>query len=61
MKSSFHRQLRRVFGYALLMLGFAAYSASEAGASVSSITIDAASGEVFVLLPRPTRCAIPPL
>lgn len=47
MKSSFHRQLRRVFGYALLMLGFAAYSASEAGASVSSITIDAASGEVL--------------
>lgn len=47
MKSSFYRQLRRVFGYALLMLGFAAYSAPEAGASVSSITIDAASGEVL--------------
>ena len=29
------------------MLGFAAYSAPEAGASVSSITIDAASGEVL--------------
>ena len=47
MKSSFHRQLRRIFGYALLMLGFAAYSAPKAGASVSSITIDAASGEVL--------------
>lgn len=59
MKSSFYRQLRRVFGYALLMLGFAAYSAPEAGASVSSITIDAASGEVLSSSAA-TRCAIPP-
>ena len=47
MKSSFHGQLRRIFGYVSIILGFCAYSASEAGASVSSITIDAATGEVL--------------
>ena len=47
MKSSLHKQLQRILGYAVLMLCFVAYNASEAEASTSSITIDATSGEVL--------------
>ncbi len=47
MKRSLNRHLARIFGCSFLIFGLAFYFATEANASVSSITIDAQTGEVL--------------